>query len=266
MKIPNDVKYMMKQYAELFNHCFEDELEGIYLHGSLVLGDYKPGVSDIDFITITKTRFTENELNKVSEIHSQFTKQFKNVELDGVYITSNEVGTRVDQTNGKNIHYNEGNVIYNRYFNFNPVTWYLFKEHGIHMYGPPASEFSVEIGETELRQYVLNNMNKYWEYRIKKLEAINYWHTVSKKAMNEEVEWTVLGLLRQFYTIQENGIVSKSKAGEYGIDRLEEKWHGIIREAVNIRSGAKQISAETNEIRIDKLVSLSKHLIELSNR
>lgn len=77
---------------------------------------------------------------------------------------------------------------------------------------------------------------------------------------------TVLGLLRQFYTIQENGVVSKSKAGEYGIDHLEEKWHDIIRKAVNIRSGAEQIITETNEARINELVNLSKHLIELSNR
>lgn len=188
MKIPNDVKDMMHQYTELFNHYFEDELEGIYLHGSLVLGDYKPGVSDIDFITITKTHFTENELKKVSEVHSQFTKRFNNVELDGVYITSNEIGTRMDQTNDKNIYYNEGHAIYNHYFNFNPVTWYLFKEHGVRMYGPSVSEFSVEIGETELRKYVLNNMNKYWVNRVKKLETIDYWHTVSKEAVSEAVE------------------------------------------------------------------------------
>jgi hypothetical protein len=49
---------------------------------------------------------------------------------------------------------------------------------------------------------------------------------------DEEIEWTVLGLL----TLRENDIISKLGAGEYALQQMQEEWHGITREAINIRT------------------------------
>ncbi|WP_277674507.1 aminoglycoside adenylyltransferase domain-containing protein, partial [Piscibacillus halophilus] len=54
-----------------------------------------------------------------------------------------------------------------------------------------------------------------------------------------EVEWTVLGLLRQYYTLMEKDIISKLEAGYYGLEILPTKWHPIIQEAINIRKNVK---------------------------
>lgn len=51
------------------------------------------------------------------------------------------------------------------------------------------------------------------------------------------IQWTVLGILRQFYTFRERTIISKIGAGSYAIDHVPVRWDRLIHEAVNIRYG-----------------------------
>ena len=51
------------------------------------------------------------------------------------------------------------------------------------------------------------------------------------------VQWTVLGVLRQYYTFRENSITTKEKAGEYALEHLSSRWRALISEALNIRTG-----------------------------
>jgi predicted nucleotidyltransferase len=61
-------------------------LEALYLQGSLALGAYVENSSDIDFIVITNRRLLEGDAIVLSEVHSKIANQYKNPELDGVYI------------------------------------------------------------------------------------------------------------------------------------------------------------------------------------
>lgn len=87
MQLPSEVNDVMNRYMESFKCYFPNELEGVYLHGSIALGAYTHGLSDIDFITVTKHRFTSSEIKKVSELHKEIKAVFRETELDGVYMT-----------------------------------------------------------------------------------------------------------------------------------------------------------------------------------
>ena len=52
------------------------------------------------------------------------------------------------------------------------------------------------------------------------------------------IEWTVLGVLRQYYTFREHDITSKTGAGQYALSCLPARWHRLIREAIRIRDGS----------------------------
>ena len=125
------------------------------------------------------------------------------------------------------------------------------------MYGNDISEFSVEVKVSDLKEYVLNNMNRYWAYRIEKLENTKGWDRKSRKMVDEEIEWTVLGILRQFYTLEEGDVISKKGAGNYGLRHLDEPMHGIIKEALSIREETDSVMKSTNGVRIDKLITLT---------
>jgi len=46
---------------------------------------------------------------------------------------------------------------------------------------------------------------------------------------DQELQWCMTGMLRQFYTLCEYEIISKVEAGNYAIDVMPERWHHIIR-------------------------------------
>ncbi len=46
------------------------DLVGVYLRGSLALGDFDPVTSDIDFLTVTERPVTENQFAALAELHS----------------------------------------------------------------------------------------------------------------------------------------------------------------------------------------------------
>jgi hypothetical protein len=269
MQLPSEVNDVMNRYMESFKCYFPNELEGVYLHGSIALGAYTHGLSDIDFITVTKHRFTSSEIKKVSELHKEIKAVFRETELDGVYMTKDDIGKLYHNGGGTNdeyLYYNEGEATFGRYFNFNPITWWLFKEQGISVYGKETSVFSIEVEDSQLRDYVLKNMNTYWVNRAKRLEKDrNVWDTYTKGEVDEEIEWTVLGSLRQFYTLRENDVISKIGAGTYGLRHLAEKWHPVIKEAINIRERGEATETENSEVRLKELVDFSKYLIEISN-
>ena len=80
-----------------------------------------------------------------------------------------------------------------------------------------------------------------------------------------EIEWSVLGLLRQYYTLKEHSIISKLGAGEYGLLHMPEEWHQIIKEAINVRNGVRSEFFASDEQRIDMALKFSKYVISYCN-
>lgn len=54
----------------------------------------------------------------------------------------------------------------------------------------------------DLVSYTFENMNTHWASQIQKFEkSIEQLKYLPAGVIDEEIEWTVLGLLRQFYTL-----------------------------------------------------------------
>ncbi len=221
MKIPHALQNVLTEYIELLNKQLPNELEGIYIQSSIALNAYVDEQSDIDFLTVTKNRMTEKNLETLSFIHSELANKFTKPEMDGVYMTNEEVGKLYESSKDlmyKNPYYNNGILSYDHYFNFNPITWWVFKENGINIMGPEPAAFKVDVHTEQLKTYVLNNMNSYWANRIQTVEnSQGELMNLPTIIITEEIEWTVLGLLRQFYTLRERRVISKMGAGEYGL-------------------------------------------------
>ncbi|MFC7686821.1 aminoglycoside adenylyltransferase domain-containing protein [Ureibacillus sp. GCM10028918] len=269
MAIPPIVEEVINEYITLFNVYLPDTIEGIYIHGSIALNAYVEDSSDIDFITVTYRPLGEKDSNVLSYIHSTIANKYKQPEMDGVYIQLRDMGKLYSDTNDYNhsyLFYNNENLGYGDYFNFNPVTWWVLKNKGINILGPAPKDIELDIEPEELLSYVLKNMNTYWARRLKAAEeSIHEIINLPKNKIDFEVEWTVLGLLRQFFTLKEYDIVSKLDAGEYGLTQISSEWHNIIQEAINIRKGIKVNIFSSDTERIEQTLSFSKFLITHCN-
>ncbi len=264
-KLPQIVETVMNEYKGLFNEYLPNTLVGLYLHGSIALNAFEVG-SDIDFITVTSRHLMENEVGVLSKIHRIIARKYKTPEMDGVYITWEELG-KVKNDYQNHFYYNNGHLSYGPYFNFNPVTWFLFAKKGITLLGPASSEFELKLPLKQLKSYVYTNMNTYWFDRVQWLESsFDEVLDISFNDMREETDWTVLGLLRQYYTLAEGDIISKTGAGRYGLIHMPMEYHQIIKEAIHARSGDKESLYNSNKERLDSIISFSKYLIDYSRR
>ncbi|WP_404447573.1 DUF4111 domain-containing protein [Sutcliffiella horikoshii] len=223
-KIPNSVQKVLDLYIDKVNKELSGLLEGLYLHGSIAIDAYLEGESDVDFVVVTSRKLTDDDAVILKDIHLNLAETCKNPQLDGIYV-------QMLNLSEESYFYNEGT--FGKAVHDIPVTWWLLKNKGITILGQEASNLPINVTTDDLTTYVRKNMNEYWATRVsameeKKEELYDY----PGKIIETEMEWTVLGLLRQFYTLRERDIISKLAAGEYGLRELDSKWHGLIQEAI----------------------------------
>ncbi|WP_339148790.1 MULTISPECIES: GNAT family N-acetyltransferase [unclassified Sutcliffiella] len=256
-KIPKSVQKVLDLYIDKCNQALPGLLDGLYLHGSLAIDAYIEGESDVDFVAVTSRKLTNKDATILKDIHLNLAETCKNPQLDGIYVQSSNLAA-------EGYFYNEGT--FGKAVHDIPVTWWLLKNKGITFMGQASSELALNVTTEDLTTYVRKNMNDYWATRISAMEKkqdqlINY----PVKHIEAEMEWTVLGLLRQFYTLKEENIISKLAAGAYGLRVLEPKWHGLVQEAINIRQGNPERSFTTNEKRLNATIHFAKELIQFCN-
>lgn len=235
-----------------FHERLPNTLEGLYLHGSIALNAFVENSSDIDFLTIINHRLSASEAGVLSEIHQLIANSSKS-EMDGHYLIREEMGSQAE-----GLYYNEGQLHDGTVIN--PVTWWILKKKGIPVLG---EELSIEVDIKDLLSYVSHNMNTYWADRIRKIEDNDQLLLLPTVVLNQEIEWSVLGMLRQYYTLREHDIISKLGAGEYALEHVPEEWHNIINEAIHIRNGAQTFFA-SEEKRLNTALSFMKYILKES--
>lgn len=259
--IPTIVNQLIKNYTELLHEELPDTIEGIYLHGSIALNAFDNS-SDVDFLTITKRPLIQEDIQALKQIHQIIAKKYEKPEMDGMYLQQSEIGINTETSNTP--FYNSRVMHSSGAFNQNPVTWWTFKHYGIRITGPAIEELKMEVKPADLIKYVHTNMNAYWKNRIENYKSLDF-TAVPDALIDEEIEWSVLGVLRQFYTIKEYDITSKLGAGKYALDHLSNKWSNIIHEAISIREKSKMSRYETNEEKIYDAFNFLSFLIQQCN-
>ncbi len=262
-EVPVEVNGILQDYIALVNEHFPTVLEGVYIQGSIALNAYVHDSSDIDFITVTNRRLLGDDAKILSGIHNTVAEKHKNIEMDGVYILWEDLG-KVTSEEPIFLVYNGGELNFEAYIS--PITWWIVKSKGINVIGPDRTSLSIDIQASDLTTYVIENMNSYWANRIQRMEnSIEELMNLPSDEISKEIEWTILGLLRQYYTLKEYDIISKRGAGEYALQHVPAEWHRIIKEAINIRNGVKENLFTSNQERINAALAFSTYIMNDCN-
>jgi len=237
------------------------EVEGIYLYGSVALGAFIEGSSDIDFIAILKEEPCTQDRDLILEAHKEVEVILPDTDIMGAYILKSEIGMLEDERSFLLTYFNKELHTNGFGSDLNPVTWWMVTNRGIHVYGS-AQLIDFKIEMDHVLPYVINNLNTYWKGTVEKLkqqlafiEAVAHEESVTKQ-LDEAVEWCSLGMLRQLYTLKEKDITSKIGAGLYGLDVLPEKFHELIQEAISIKKRQPIRHYNDNKQRLTDLVEL----------
>lgn len=235
--LPMGVTRRVREYLALLEAEDASFVQDVYLVGSVALGDFQEGQSDIDFVALVADSPSTSQRESLARVHAGMASS-EGPHFDGFYIESaklERVPARSEQApfsiNGV---FRSDDIC----FEINPVTWFCLAEHGIAVRGSPPQTLGIAADPAALQAHQINNLRTNWEPWIEESSK-----ALARKAANEAVDaavlaWGVLGNLRIACTLGTGRIVSKSEAGRWALTRYPVQWHSVIRDALRARTSA----------------------------
>lgn len=236
--IPEKVNIILNEYFDLLESKLPSFLEAYYIYGSVSLGAFNYGFSDIDFIAVMKRKVTESDISILKEIHSQIKNKFPKTDLMGLYIQESDL--QLQHKNERSCPcFIDGVFKGLEKFEKNSIDAYQLKKYGITLKGQEIESYDYIVDWDILVHNMRDNLNTYWLNWMNscvKFPSIRYIGSFVSLGM---IEWGVLGVSRLYYTFREKDMTSKVGAGEYALRTVPQKWHKIINESMRLRKNRK---------------------------
>jgi hypothetical protein len=229
--LPADVDRVVTRYLGLVDAAAPGLVEGLYLVGSVALGDFQPRTSDVDFIAVSSAPVNEGSRQALASVHADLAAEAGPPAFDGIYVTFDEL--KLSPANTAGLVHHDGRLTVGP-GGRSPVEWATLAWHGVPVRGPDPAELAVQADATELTAWTLENLDQYWQRWITQSKDPAT-RTAAAMLTDWGVAWGILGVSRQHYTVATGQITSKAGAGRYALGRFPAGWHGVIEEALRCR-------------------------------
>jgi Domain of unknown function (DUF4111)/Nucleotidyltransferase domain len=212
-------------YLEQADRLAPGLVQGLYLQGSVALDDYRPGVSDIDFVAVTAS---PPGPDVVRSIHAGLPR--RKPYFDGLYVGWDDLQRDPAQVAaGPAVH--EWRVQPESRFERHLVTWHVLAQGGVAVRGPAVADLKIFTDWPALADSTRRNLDEYWRPLLRRMSAspvgLSAWVTT----------WNVLGVARLLHTLDVGRVTSKTEAAAFARQRYGERWERVIGEALRIRVG-----------------------------
>jgi hypothetical protein len=262
--IPDKVNIILKEYFNLLEAKLPNLIEAYYIYGSVSLGAFDYGFSDIDFVAVIKRKINDTELILLKEIHKDIKKKFPKTDLMGFYVTGNDLNSQ--HLNEKSCPcFIDGEFKGLNKFEINSIDAYQLKKYGIAIKGPVAECLDYTVDWNILIHNMRENMNTYWLNWMKSCEKFPSIRYAGSFVSLRMIEWGVLGVTRLYYTFKEKDITSKVGAGEYALKTVPQRWHKILNESMRLRKNNKKSYYKSIFERRKDALDYIKFIIQESN-
>ena len=214
-ELPEDVYNATREHLRALDAAAPGLVSGLYLTGSVTLGDYQPGRSDIDFMAFTTRKPTDPDVVALlAEVHANLKSA---VDYDGNYVELAALpDVPDDERPGPHVVSGEFHATDPNH-QLTPATWAEFARYAVAIRGPERTELGISVPRGRLVQWTLGNLNGYWKRRaVDGIEMLRK-RDASEELPGEIVAWDALGAARLHYTLATGDIASKAAAGEYAI-------------------------------------------------
>ena len=228
----SDVNNVLEIIITRLRATLGDKLVGLYLEGSLVVGDFEPTISDIDLVAALASEIDDQEFAALQAMHEALVAEhpvwYDRIEV--CYITVDALGSVKSRTSmivnispGEPIHRTEARREW-------IMNWYLTRERSVTLYGPSPATIIEPISKAEFIQSVRNHAEGWgdWVNDMRNPYAQSY---------------AILTLCRALYASKNGEQVSKQAAALWVQHQLPE-WSDIIQQALEWRQGGKYLGAD----------------------
>ena len=240
MPVPQ-IDSLLKDYIERSREILQDNLVGVYLQGSSVMGCFNPEKSDIDLIVVVDRPLNDaakkEYMDMVVELNAL--SPAKGIEMS---IVLREVCKPFLYPTPFELHFSAGHL---EWYEKDPDDYIsemkgtdkdlaahftIINNRGICLYGPPIKEVFAEVPCSDY-------MDSIWFDVEEAVEEIS-----------EYPMYLTLNLARVLAYKEEGLVLSKKEGGEWAIEHMAEEYHPLIMDAM-------REYCESADVKYDKILA-----------
>jgi hypothetical protein len=215
-----------------------DDLVGVYLYGSYVSGGFDPGVSDLDLVAVTSTEPETIDLEGLGRVHDAFVGANPDWtdRLEIVYISEAALSSfRTSAARlavispGEPFHLRDDRVV--EWLQ----NWYLIRETGTVLFGPPAASL---VPPVSMAEFVA--------------AAARYADQIASQSLHDATPgaraYAILTICRALRTVETQAHASKHEGAAWAQEQMPD-WAWLIDEALRCRLSRGQVGFDDERAR-----------------
>jgi hypothetical protein len=222
------------RYLEAVDSAVPGLVVGLYVVGSLALGDYDPERSDIDVVVVVAQAPNAKQRALLGEVHRVVATR-----IDGPYVPRAEFAAGPDHI-GDVAYHVDGRFEVGQCHEVSPVTWAMLAGPAITARGDAPSALGVCADDAEVRAFSAANLRDYWSGWARTMGALVDGTDDDDPIEARLLEWGVLGVARVHAAATTGAVLSKCGGGEYARTAFGDKWHEVIDLALASRAGEQR--------------------------
>ena len=224
--LTSDCRALIESFVRESARILGDNLVGVYLHGSAVMGCFNSAKSDIDFLVVVEQCMSDAVKREFMDMVILLNEEApaKGIEMS---IVRREVCKPFVYPTPFELHFSKMHL---GWYRDDPEDYIrkmngtdkdlaahvtVIRDRGVCLYGAPIADV---FGEVPKRDYI-----------------DSLWCDI-EEAENDiaaDTMYLTLNLARVLAYVKDGSVLSKREGGEWGLENLPEEYHGLLREALS---------------------------------
>lgn len=277
--LPEPAAGVVDRFLARLDRAVPGAVGGFYVVGSIALGGFRAGRSDIDFVATLDRPLTAADLGALRSAHRRswvegVIRGFAcpphswPLACNGLFLRAGDLASPplavtpiAAQVAGRFA------VAPGQGFDRNHVTWWTLAHKGIAVRGPSPEHLGVHLDDAGLRAWTAANLISYWRpwaAAIAGAGTATWRIRLTQMHARRLAAWGVLGTARMHATIRSGTVISKEQAGEYALDVFDAGWHPVIRDALTYWRGLPPLPGRTSRALRVETAAFVSHVIDVA--
>jgi len=226
-----EVNILLAELLRGIHQTLGEQFTALYLSGSLAMGGFNPGRSDIDFLAVTAADLGRGELTALQAMHRRLASAPSHwaLKLEGSYFPASSL-RRYDRqrSNYPHLSTGSGDLVVEQHDSGWVVQLWIARRCGLRLYGPPPAALIDPISPDELTAAVRELLFSWWAPVLS---------DPSRLLDPAYQAYAVLTMPRMLYTFTHASVVPKPEAAAWAQRALEPRWAGLIAAALDWNEG-----------------------------
>lgn len=238
--LPDMVEASVRRYLAGLDRALPGRVTSCYVVGSIALGAFRPGRSDIDLVTVVGGDLGAADLRRLRRVQAgsgvrttasavRHRRRLLTGTVNGVFVRADDLARPVTEIVPVACAVGHAFKVGTPTTDVSPVAWKVLAERGIPVRGPSPSALALVPEPEAMVAWNRGNLASYWRPWAQRVRRQPLPFRLEPRS---RTAWGVLGAPRLLHSIATGDVISKEAAGEYALDVLDAEWHPLIAEAL----------------------------------